>query len=75
MRATTVAELRKHTKECLDSVERGEVVRVYRRGVPVADIVPLREKPPSWKQPASRLALPGISFTDEILRDREDLGR
>ena len=75
MRETTVAEFRKHTKECFDAVERGEVIRVYRRGHPVAEIVPLREKVPSWKEPIQRLTMTGFSLAEEILRDREDHGR
>ena len=75
MRETTVAELRKHTKECFDSVERGEVIRVYRRGRPVAEIVPLREKRPSWKDPISRLTMSGLSLAEEILADREEARR
>ena len=75
MREMTVAELRKHTKECFDSVERGEVIRVYRRGYPVAEIVPLHEKVPSWKEPLQRLTMTGFSLAQEILRDREDLGK
>lgn len=75
MRETTVAELRKHTKECFDSVERGEVIRVYRRGRPVAEIVPLREKGPSWKEPIPRLTIAGLSLAEEVLKDREDSGR
>jgi antitoxin (DNA-binding transcriptional repressor) of toxin-antitoxin stability system len=75
MRETTVAELRKHTKECFDLVERGEVIRVYRRGHPVAEIVPLREKVPSWREPIPRLTIAGLSLAEEILKDREDSGQ
>jgi prevent-host-death family protein len=75
MRETTVAELRKHTKECFDSVERGEVIRVYRRGYPVAEIVPLRKTAPSWKEPIQRLTMTGFSLAEEILKDRENLGK
>jgi len=74
MRETTVVELRKHTKECFDLVERGEVIRVYRRGHPLAEIVPLREKVPLWKEPIPRLAITGLSLADEILKDRDDSG-
>ena len=74
MREATVAQLRKHTKDCLDSAEGGEVVRVYRRGQPIAEIVPLREEP-SWKRPIARLLIPGLSIAQEILKDRMESGR
>lgn len=75
MRETTIAELRKHTKECFDSVERGEVVRVYRRGRAVAEIVPLPQDEPSWRRPLQRLVIPGCYLAEEILRDRAERGR
>ncbi len=36
MQEINVAELRKHTKACFDAVEQGDVLRVYRKGRPVA---------------------------------------
>ncbi|MDW7710796.1 MAG: type II toxin-antitoxin system prevent-host-death family antitoxin [Deferrisomatales bacterium] len=72
MRETTIAELRKHTREVFDSVEQGEVIRVLRRGLPVAEIVPIRRSQPSWKRTADRLVVPGLSLAQEIVKDRTE---
>ena len=55
MRQTTFTELRKQAKTFFDAVERGEVVRVFRNGKPIADIVPVVSETPSWKR---RIAQP-----------------
>jgi prevent-host-death family protein len=72
MREATIAELRKHTREYFDDVETGEVIRILRRGRPVADIVPVRQRDPSWREPVDRLIIPGLSLAQEILRDRAE---
>jgi prevent-host-death family protein len=73
MPETTLTELRNNTKVFFDKVERGETVRVYRNGRPVADIVPIQPEPPAWKKPpATRLTLAGLSLGREIIQDRED---
>ena len=71
MRETTFTELRKHAKTFFDVVEAGETVRVYRKGKPIADIVPLPSVMPSWKKNhPRRLTIKGVSLTEEILTDR-----
>ncbi|MHB8763003.1 MAG: type II toxin-antitoxin system Phd/YefM family antitoxin [Deferrisomatales bacterium] len=70
MLETTIAELRKHTREYFDSVEKGEVVRVLRRGQPIAEISPIRRDQPAWSRPVDRLVVPGLSLSQEILKDR-----
>lgn len=73
MPETTLTELRNNTKVFFDKVERGETVRVYRNGRPVADIVPIQPEPPAWKRPpTTRLTLAGLSLGREIIQDRED---
>jgi prevent-host-death family protein len=72
MRETTIAELRKHTREYFDAVEKGEVIRVLRRGRAVAEILPIRGDEPSWKRPLDRLVVPGLSLAREILKDRAE---
>jgi prevent-host-death family protein len=72
MKEATVAELRKHTKAYLDAVEDGEVVRLYRRGKPIAEIVPLRSGEPAWKREVPRISISGLSLAREILKDRAD---
>ena len=72
MRETTVAELRKHTKAYLDAVEKGDIVRIYRRGKPVAEIVPIPSETPSWKKEIPRMTISGLSLSKEILKDRAE---
>ncbi len=72
MRETNVADLRRHTKEYFDAVEQGDVIRVYRKGKPIADIVPIPKNKPSWKNEIPRLTIPGIIISKELLKDRDE---
>jgi len=72
MQETNVAELRKRIKHYLDAVESGEVVRVYRKGKPIAEILPLTKRQASWKQDAPRLTISGLSLSREVLKDRAE---
>jgi prevent-host-death family protein len=72
MREATFTELRNNAKTYFDAVESGETVLVYRNGKPVAEIVPVRKETPSWKRPASPLAIKGLALSREILNDREE---
>lgn len=71
MQETTFTELRKNAKAYFDVVEAGEIVRVYRKGQPVADIVPVPKATASWKRTPPRLTIKGLSLTQEILADRD----
>jgi len=51
-------------------VEQVDVLRVYRKGRPFADIVPIPKSELAWKKAISRLTVPGISISREILKDR-----
>lgn len=70
MQETNVVELRKNIKHYMDAVENGEVVRVYRKGKPIAEILPLTKREASWKRAVPRLTVPGLSLSREILKDR-----
>lgn len=72
MQETNVVELRKRIKHYFDAVESGEVVRVYRNGKPIAEILPLTKHEASWKPEVPRLSIPGLSLTREILKDRAE---
>jgi prevent-host-death family protein len=73
MRETTFTELRNHAKVFFDAVEKGETIRVYRNGRPVADIVPIKAAMPAWKKPPQiRLSLGSLSLSDEVLADRDE---
>jgi len=72
MRETNVVELRKRIKHYFDAVESGEVVRVYRNGKPIAEILPLTKREAPWKREGPRLTVPGLSLSREILKDRAE---
>ena len=57
MRETTFTELRNHTTTFFDADEKGETVRVYRGGRPVADIVPVKAAMPALEEAAPSPAL------------------
>ena len=63
MHEINVAELRKNIKFYLDTVERGEVVRVYRKGKPIAEIMPLTFREDSWRRVVPGLTIPGLSLS------------
>jgi len=72
MHETTFTEFRNRAKRYFDAVERGETVRIYRYGRPVAELVPVASRAPAWKNPpGSRLDLGGLRLGDEITADRE----
>ncbi len=64
MRETTFTELRNHAKGYFDAVERGDTVRVFRNGKPIAEIA-------SWKRQVTPLTVRGLSLSREILSDRD----
>jgi prevent-host-death family protein len=72
MQETNVVELRKNIKHYFDAVESGEVVRVYRKGKPIAEIMPLTKREASWKREVPHLTVPGLSLSREILKDRAE---
>jgi prevent-host-death family protein len=72
MQEATFTELRNHAKDYFDAVERGDTVRIFRNGKPIAEIVPIRSGIPSWKRHATPLTVKGLSLSREILSDRDD---
>lgn len=71
MRQATFTELRNNARSFFDAVESGEIVRVFRNGKPIADIVPVASETPSWKRRnAQPLVVKGVSMSAEILKDR-----
>ena len=71
MLETNVVEFRKRIRHFFDAVESGEVVRVYRNGKPIADILPSGKRESSWNREVPRLTIPGVFLSREILKDRE----
>ena len=70
MQETSVVDLRKNIKHYFDAVQKGEVVRIYRNGKPIAEIVPIPKGDRSWKRHTPRVTVPGLSLSREILKDR-----
>jgi hypothetical protein len=48
------------------------VLRVYRKGRPIAVIIPIRTSEPSWKREITPVSIPGSSGNREILKDRAE---
>jgi antitoxin (DNA-binding transcriptional repressor) of toxin-antitoxin stability system len=73
MRETTFTELKNRTKSCFDAAEEGATVRVDQNGRPMADMVPVKDTTPAWKNPPQiRLSLGDLRLADEILADRHN---
>jgi antitoxin (DNA-binding transcriptional repressor) of toxin-antitoxin stability system len=73
VKTVTFTEFRKHASGLLSDVEKGETFLVLRHGKPIAEISPPsteRAAQPSWKRPALRLAVKGISLSSTILEER-----
>jgi antitoxin (DNA-binding transcriptional repressor) of toxin-antitoxin stability system len=72
MQETNVVELRKRIKHYFEAVESRAVGSVYRNGKSVAEIVPITRREASWKRQVSRLIIPGLSLSREILKIEEN---
>ena len=72
MKDATFTELRNHAKDYFDAVEGGATIRVFRKGKPIAEIVPIRSGIPSWKSHTPPLTIRGLSLGREILSDRDE---
>jgi len=71
MREATCTEFRNHAKDYFDAVEGGDTVRVFRKGKPIAEAVPIGSGLASWKRQATPLTVKGLSLSREILSDRD----
>jgi len=72
MQQTTFTNFRRHAKDYFDAVEGGDVVRVYRNGRPIADVVPIPAEEPAWKHPVVRIAVRGPRASDMVIQDRAE---
>ena len=72
MISTAFTDFRKKTASFLDKVENGETVVVTRHGRPIAEIVPPSSNVlgRSWKRPALRMKLKGISISKAVMEER-----
>jgi prevent-host-death family protein len=77
MQTLSLSDFRAHVSEMLDLVEKGETVRILRRGKPVAELVPLRAEvaeQPSYLQPFEPVRYakpPSQSGARMIIEERE----
>ncbi len=75
MSTITITDLRKHIADVVTRVEQGERILILRRGKPVAEMAPLSQPSsdlPTWKQPFTPLAIPGVSLSEVILKERAE---
>ena len=72
MLSTGFTKFRTHAASYLDRVENGETVVITRHGRPIAEIVPPGDSiaRKSWKRPALRLAIKGVSLSRHLLAER-----
>jgi len=72
MVSTAFTEFRKHSAAFLDKVENGETVIITRHGRPVAEMIPPASTfgVKSWKRPALRLKIKGVSLSKAVLAER-----
>jgi len=73
MKTVSFTEFRKNASELITKVEKGEIIHILRHGKPVAEITPLQSEElstPSWKKPALKLSLNGISLSQAIIEER-----
>lgn len=78
MISVTITQLRSNARKYFDRVAAGEVLQVFRRGRPVAEIVPYRgetSRVPHWKNPPRPVRLKGhIRIADVVIEERQGRG-
>jgi len=72
MITVTQTEFRDHIRKYLDAVARGETIRVFRHGKPLATVVPDREARKAYWQQVKPLKLDGVSASKIIIEEREE---
>lgn len=73
MVSVTFSQLRNSARKYFDAVEKGETIEVYRKGKPVAILMPARAKPLKRWKTAKPLKLNGVSLSRAILAEREEV--
>ena len=73
VKIATFTELRNNAKKLFDSVERGNVIEVYRHGKPVALLSHIHKRIATleWKL-ANPIKLKGVSLSKTILKERRE---
>ncbi len=74
MKSVAFTDFRKKASGLLTEVEHGETLILFRRGKPVAEVVPFSDKAqrtPAWKLSGIRLRIQGSDLSSAILEERE----
>jgi antitoxin (DNA-binding transcriptional repressor) of toxin-antitoxin stability system len=57
----------------ISMVEKGEVFIITRKGKPIAEILPLRDKSRNWKRKIEKITLPEGVSTQTYIEEERDL--
>ena len=76
MKTLSFTEFRQNASELITEVENGEIIHILRHGKAVAEIIPFQKEvsSPSWKKPALKLSVKGISLSKAIIDERKSKG-
>jgi len=74
MVSVSVRELTHNFSDYLKKVKKGERIIIKMRNVPVAEITPYNENvsKPGWKRDIKRISIKGVSFSDAVIKNREE---
>jgi prevent-host-death family protein len=74
MKSVAFTDFRKKASDLITEVEHGETLILFRRGKPVAEVVPFSDKAqriPAWKLSGIRLRIKGSDLSSAILEERD----
>ena len=72
MQSATFTQFRNNAKRYFDRVENGESIEIYRHGMPVAIIIPVKKRDRSRLSTSKPLKIPGVSLSQALLAEREE---
>ena len=66
-------DLRNHSKQYFDNIEKGNSYIIIRKGKPIAQIIPFERQETNFKRKIKKIELKhNISTLDYILKERND---
>ncbi len=71
MQSATFTEFRNNAKRYFDKVEKGESIEIYRHGIPVAILMPVKNRDRKRLSSVKPLKIPGVSLSRAILAERD----
>jgi len=72
MQSATFTEFRNNAKRYFDRVEKGESIEIYRHGMPVAILMPVKKRDRARLSTSKPLKIPGVSLSQAILAERDE---